>query len=458
MKCLLSILVLVAISGVFCQPASDKVTKLPGFIGVLPFDAYAGYLSANDGKKQMFYFFAESQNDPANDPVVLWLNGGPGCSSFDGFVYEHGPFTFNSGPEGAGQNLTLNPYSWNTLANMIYLDSPCGVGLSYSTDPNNDYVTNDVITAHDSHNFLLNFFTAFPSFQDNDFYIAGESYAGIYVPTLAQQVMLGNSNKSNTLINMKGILVGNGVTDQVFDGNAWVPFIYGHSLISDGLYSQLIEYCGSNFWNNSNDDCNNLLGNASDLTSSINIYNIYEDCYQGPDPKGSRLGHNLWYRITQRIRDAMGASSVGEQVPCIDSSRATNWINQNDVRAALHAIPISQVNWTICSGAITYTSIYTTVIPIHQALLKGGYREFIYSGDTDMCVPNTGTEGWTDSLNLPLVADWQPWFVNSQVAGYVRAYNQLTYATIKGSGHMVPQFKPAQSLYFFQQFLNDQPL
>lgn len=114
--------------------------------GTIPFPAYSGYLGVNDGEvcilfdypnfqKQLFYFFAQSQRDPSTDPVVLWLNGGPGrvfffhivdiqgCSSFDGFIYEHGPFFFNDGPMGADQNLTLNPNSWNLVANMIYLDS-----------------------------------------------------------------------------------------------------------------------------------------------------------------------------------------------------------------------------------------------------------------------------------------------------------------------------------------------
>ena len=40
--------------------------------------------------RELFYYFVESEGHPATDPVVLWLNGGPGCSSFDGFVYEQG--------------------------------------------------------------------------------------------------------------------------------------------------------------------------------------------------------------------------------------------------------------------------------------------------------------------------------------------------------------------------------
>jgi len=460
-------LVFLFISFVYGKPIKDpsgyQVTSVPGFKGDLPFKSYAGYFPVNDGEKKLFFWFAESQNNPSTDPVVLWLNGGPGCSSFDGFVYEHGPFYFNSGPMGAQQNLTLNPNSWNMVANMIYLDSPAGVGLSYSTNTD-DYNTDDKITAHDSSNFLQYFFSQFPEFNSNDFYIAGESYAGIYVPTLAQQVLLYNKQHPTNQINIKGILVGNGVTDEVFDGNAWVPFIWGHSFIPNEVYTSIVANCGPNYWNASSPECNDLFDNATNMVQDLNIYNVYADCYGlQPERKVYEPMHQLRYRMKQRIRDFVKEKKFGSRapefdVPCIDSSRATAWINQDSLRTAIHALPVSQLNWTICSDVLNYTEQYTTVIPIYKQLLQNGYRILVYSGDVDMCVPNTGTEAWTSSLNLPLVSYWRPWIVNNQVAGYVTTYKQLTYATIKGSGHMVPQYKPQQALAFFTRFLNDQPL
>lgn len=76
-------------------PLSDLVTHLPGFDGAFPSNHYSGYvpIGASNGKK-LFYYFVVSQGNPTEDPVVLWLNGGPGCSSFDGFVYEHGIMHF----------------------------------------------------------------------------------------------------------------------------------------------------------------------------------------------------------------------------------------------------------------------------------------------------------------------------------------------------------------------------
>jgi serine carboxypeptidase-like clade 1 len=73
------------------MPADDLVsgTDLPGWNKALASDWYSGFLEVE--AKRLHYMLVESENDPKNDPVVLWLNGGPGCSSLEGFLYEHGP-------------------------------------------------------------------------------------------------------------------------------------------------------------------------------------------------------------------------------------------------------------------------------------------------------------------------------------------------------------------------------
>lgn len=72
------------------------------------------------------YVLFESQRDPDNDPLLLWLNGGPGCSSLIGMVYENGPFVFNT---PGSVKFTINEYSWNKKANVLYIESPGGVNL-----------------------------------------------------------------------------------------------------------------------------------------------------------------------------------------------------------------------------------------------------------------------------------------------------------------------------------------
>lgn len=115
------------------------------------------------------------------------------------------------------------------------MDSPAGVGFSYSKNTTN-YVTGDFQTAIDTRNFLLEWFNIYPEFVSNPFYIAGESYAGIYVPTLASQVAKGIKDGVNPVINFKGYMIGNAATDYKYDGNSLVPFAHGMALISDDIY------------------------------------------------------------------------------------------------------------------------------------------------------------------------------------------------------------------------------
>ena len=137
---------------------------------------YSGYLDVSNVKK-FHYMFNYAYEDPENKPLVLWLNGGPGCSSLDGWANEHGPMQIDE--EG---NFKMNEYTWIKSANMIYLESPGDVGFSYiDSKLETDLYTDDNTTAADNLNALLDFFKKFPSMKNKDFYISGESYGGIYV-------------------------------------------------------------------------------------------------------------------------------------------------------------------------------------------------------------------------------------------------------------------------------------
>lgn len=89
--------------------------------------AYAGYVDV--GANHLFFQFFESRRDPEHDPVIFWTNGGPGCSSALGLYMEHGPCRI-----AQDGSIERNPYSWNEVANIIYIDQPVGVGFSYRDD------------------------------------------------------------------------------------------------------------------------------------------------------------------------------------------------------------------------------------------------------------------------------------------------------------------------------------
>jgi cathepsin A (carboxypeptidase C) len=180
-----------------------RVARLdPERLGLDTVAQYTGYLDTPSDKHLFFWFF-ESRHNPATDPVVLWLNGGPGCSSSLGLFAELGPslVTRDILPQ-------FNPHLWNANASVIFLDQPAGVGYSYVGDRGSHEGTT-AAAATDVYAFLELFFARFGHLRSNAFHIAGELYAGHYVPKFASEI-LSHPDRSFTL---SLVLIGNGITD-----------------------------------------------------------------------------------------------------------------------------------------------------------------------------------------------------------------------------------------------------
>lgn len=161
----------------------------------------------------MFFYFFESRSDPANDDVVMWINGGPGCTSAVGLLFELGPCRIDiSGTSLNGTN--WNPYSWNNKANIFFLDQPVGVGYSYADFGETVETTEEA--ARNVHAFLTIFFETFRNFSNRPLHLAGESYAGRYLPVFASEIFDQNfvaKSEGRSIINLQSIIIGNGITD-----------------------------------------------------------------------------------------------------------------------------------------------------------------------------------------------------------------------------------------------------
>ncbi|EGO31276.1 hypothetical protein SERLADRAFT_365020 [Serpula lacrymans var. lacrymans S7.9] len=163
---------------------------------------YSRYLDISEGKHLFFWFF-ESRSSPSEDPLLLWLNGGPGCSFSTGLLFELGPCSVVD----EGNNTTYNPHSWYQQANIIFLDQPIDVGFSYSTD--GSQVTTSPEAAKDVYAFLELFVRRFPKYADAPFHLAAESYGGRFLPHIASEI----HKKQGTQINLASVMVGNGLVD-----------------------------------------------------------------------------------------------------------------------------------------------------------------------------------------------------------------------------------------------------
>jgi carboxypeptidase C (cathepsin A) len=174
------------------QKEKDKVSSLPGYINFSGlFDMYSGLLQLKpDPLMNMHYIFVTSMSATKDtDPLVLWLNGGPGCSSLLGFAQEIGPCLLQPGAKTFDTN--LNPYAWNNNANVLFLENPPGVGFSQNEDKNFSYNENN--TATNAYLALVEWFKLFPEYKTRDFWITGESYCGMYIPYLANEIINKNA-------------------------------------------------------------------------------------------------------------------------------------------------------------------------------------------------------------------------------------------------------------------------
>ncbi|EFJ23551.1 serine carboxypeptidase-like enzyme [Selaginella moellendorffii] len=413
------LLVLLQVALALAADPSHLVQGLPGQPEV-GFKQYAGQVEINaTAGRALFYWFYEADHPNASSlPLVLWLNGGPGCSSIGaGALGETGPFRTND----SGTGLVRNPYSWNQAANLIFLEVPYNTGFSYTNLYSDGGFYTDNQTAIDSLLFLLEFLTKFPEYRQNDFFITGESFAGHFIPTLASQI-LSHNEQNGSRINLKGFAIGNPSTDNDdYDAPGNIEFLYSHSVISEELYQEYKTYCGRG----RNDDealarCGNASSQIFALTGYIDRYNIYAptcNLLSGPDDEA-----------------------------CLDS--VTPYLNRQDVQVALH-VETRPVRWRLCNPDIDRSYLpldkQRSMLPVYQSLFKSDLRIWIY-------------RSWIKALNLTIVTPWYAWNYTNQVGGWTEVYSEMTFATVRGSGHQPPVDKPGQALTLFQHFIEGKTL
>ncbi|XP_031740046.1 serine carboxypeptidase-like 18 isoform X5 [Cucumis sativus] len=226
------------------------VNSLPGFSGDLPFSLETGYVGVGDREEfQLFYYFVKTYSNPKTDPLILWLTGGPRCSSLSGLAFESGPINFEGElKEGSLPQVLINPYSWTQNSSIIYLDLPVGTGFSY-TKTSQDHKSGDHEQVQHSLQFLKKWFDDHPEFISNPFYIAGNSYSGMIVPIVALQILEGTYKHIFSFINFQGYILGNPFTIPHASENFRILFARNMALISDELYESLETSCQGEYVN-----------------------------------------------------------------------------------------------------------------------------------------------------------------------------------------------------------------
>ncbi|GJN25517.1 hypothetical protein PR202_gb13355 [Eleusine coracana subsp. coracana] len=418
-----------------CDGPADRIRRLPGQPEV-SFEQYSGYIGVDDkSKRALFYYFVEAEADPATKPLVLWLNGGPGCSSLGvGAFSENGPF------RPSGQVLVKNEYSWNKEANVIYLETPAGVGYSYSADAAYYQGVSDKMTGH-------------------------------YIPQLAEVMV--EFNKKDRIFNLKGIALGNPVLEFTTDFNSRAEYFWSHGLISDATYRVFTSVCNysryvSEYYGGSLSPlCARVMNQVTRETSRfVDKYDVTLDVCLSSVLSQSKI-------LTPHVHNAdvffcaFATSSSRSGRASTSAWRTTvRYLNRKDVQAAMHARLVGVDKWAVCSSVLEYEllNLQIPTINVVGSLVKSGIRVLVYSGDQDSVIPLTGSRTLVQNLahdmGLKTTTPYRVWFEGQQVGGWTQVYGEgaLSFATIRGASHEAPFSQPERSLVLFRAFLQGQPL
>ncbi|KAG6975072.1 hypothetical protein JG688_00002762 [Phytophthora aleatoria] len=462
----------------------DEILTLAGKPSEYTGRLFSGYLPLNNGG-HAFYFLAESQSSTAQtDPVLLWLNGGPGSSSLMGCFSENGPLLVNED----GKTLRVNKFAWNQKANLLCIESPVGVGFSYNSS--GVYEADDLSQAQDLYDGLQKFFGKFPWLRENDFVVSGESYGGIYVPTTALAILNGNAATSDQSqhINLKKFVVGNGVNEYM--GLSTVMFAYYHGLLSTEIYQKFRASCPDLHEfekgpvlapgiSDANPECASA---TMDLYTTlvydrINMYDVYGSCAGSPKEDIQRLVKEL---LTPSTPGKLPHPIGNTMDLCLDNKRLDSYFNLAEVRDSMHANSTLAL-WS--ASALTtaamdmlstilgvdhpilqhpqmlkYTpSLHGEVTPLWRQLLERGVNGVIYHGDSDLVCNALGGLWAVESLGLPRLAPRSAWTYtegnSKQTGGFVEAFKGISYVTVKGAGHLVPMCEPEEAKQMLDLFV-----
>ncbi|KAK0407410.1 hypothetical protein QR680_019183 [Steinernema hermaphroditum] len=484
---------------------ADQITNLPGLsfqLDLTQNKQYSGYLQASKGNF-LHYWLVESQTNPATDPLVLWLNGGPGCSSLGGFLTELGPFHVNQ------DNTTLfeNVYSWNKGANVLFLEGPRNVGFSYqdrSTNPDDSY--DDAKTANDNFLAIMDFLSVYPEYRNRPFYVAGESYGGVYVPTLTSLLVDKIQAHQAPGLNLVGMAVGNGELSAVQQLNSAISLLYYHGIYGKddwdffalkccpnvSTYQELykcdftqyvyLDSAGNVQPKDGSGSCGAKVAEKSQryfwgLSEIQDVYNIYQDCYQQSDHTFGVYRDYDRYQATLKTslyKKALRYGGVNDYstdnqggYPCFASTAAANWLNSDDVRDALH-VPTYVASWTDCNDTINaiYTQQHNDTGSLFDHMISSGYplRVLVYNGDVDTACNFLGdqwfVEGTATRNGLSTAKKYGAWNYEGVIGGYWKRFAgsnvTLDLLTVKGAGHMVPMDRPGPALQMITNFLAQQ--
>ncbi|CAN8097836.1 unnamed protein product [Discula destructiva] len=411
---------------------------------------YSGYLDADlnsASTMHMWYWFFSARSNASTAPLVLWLNGGPGCSSMIGLFQEHGPCHFVDG----SSEPSLNEYSWNNYANMLYVDQPIGTGFSYGTDS----ATSTVTAAEYVWKFLQNFYAAFPEFESRDFALWTESYGGHYGPEFAsyfetQNAAIAAGTVTGEKINLIALGINNGWLDPLLQYQAYPIFAYENGynqLVTERQYTKYMtaytdtcvpayESCTGLTGNNAaclsaGSTCAGAVESPIEQANDFNVYDVLEPASAAyTDPPETYAT----YLANETIMAAIGAQSTYAECPTGPYTKIV--ASGDEARSFLD--PLSEV-------------------------VQSGVNVLIWAGDLDWICNWYGSQLVVNSVDYDDSTEFQAkalaeYTVDGTSYGQFKTVGNLNFLRVYEAGHEVPYYQPVVALQAFIQILKGEQL
>ncbi|KAL1741598.1 Alpha/Beta hydrolase protein [Schizophyllum fasciatum] len=395
-----------------------------------PLHIYAGHIPSDpdedrEVQSHLYFFLVKNRRTADKNRILFWFNGGPGCSSFDGLMMENGPWR-TDGKDG----LKLVDGGWEEYTTMVYIDQPAGTGYSYTAEGH--YIHTLEEASEQLLIFLKNFYEVFPEYRAMETYLAGESYAGQYIPFFADAILNSDLN-----ISLKGIALGNGWISARHQYPAYFEYLVAQGILVEGT-TELVEACARQYEEDSEKD------GGSEPTSVGVCERMMSEIASVRRKKvhGQEMCMNVYDIRLDDTYPECGMNWPPEVKP------VSTYLNRADVITALHA-SAHTAPWTECSGTVgrqfhstqhnSSASLLPALLARIDVLLFAGDRDYIcnYVGQEDLIADLT----WNGETGL---GDAEPreYTVNGEAAGLWTHARNLTYVKIYNASHMVPYDVP----------------
>lgn len=388
---------------------------------ILPERGHPGYIGVteNPSQNKIFYWFFDSRDKDPNAPLVIYLNGGPGCSSIIDAVVTNGPVKLK--PDGS---LEKNPYSWNEKANVLYIEQPLGVGYSYGESK---YFPS---SAREIQNLMYEFFTRwldlpqFQKFKGHPLWLTGVSYAGHYIPQLAGKF----NDMKNPDINVVGIVIGNPWTNYVRQNPTALEYSMTEKKLTEMnqvKYAFLLPY---------QTQCQFGVKASCDI-----IFNTIA----GP-----------WKNWKFNIWDIQMRECAGDYL-CYDFMYVHDFFNREDVKKEL-GVESFKGEYHLCNSNYMqrlYLDFHIDASAYLKPILNKGIKTLFFFGDKDMTVNWIGG----DEMVKGIVWDGQGGYREEKFKqgkyGKEKSYKNLRFVVIPDAGHLATYNKPEETFNLFNEFL-----